>query len=160
MVSLHGYYGFGGILQGILCSLVYWITMWYAPFLKMHSMLLAVSMNCKNYWHQNLMLLHSWWYTRSVLGNPIVCDCELRWFPAFRNSSIMATTMIGTCDTPINLNGVSLQQITEDQLMCSKQITSVATVFLTASTKWKMLADALLAIQVSLHVINFCVYRP
>lgn len=63
---------------------------------------------------------------RSLSGNPLRCDCELRWFPAFRDSSIGAvSSVIGSCDVPANLNGAQLRQLSEDQLLCSKSLCSI-----------------------------------
>lgn len=56
-------------------------------------------------------------YSRTLGGNPLECDCRMRWFPAFRES-INALSNIGTCSTPEELSGIGLQGLTEDQFVC------------------------------------------
>lgn len=50
-------------------------------------------------------------------NNPLRCDCELRWLPAFIQSSTRVTT--GSCNVPAHLNGVDLDLLTQDQLLCN-----------------------------------------
>ena len=57
---------------------------------------------------------------RTLTRNPLNCDCNLRWFPAFRDGSIQAVNAIGACSLPDYLNGVNIYNLTEEQFVCGK----------------------------------------
>ena len=52
---------------------------------------------------------------RFIDGNPLNCDCKLRWFKTLpRNLGAI------TCTAPTNLNGQNLVSLPDDQLVCGK----------------------------------------
>ncbi len=57
-------------------------------------------------------------HTSDLEGNPLNCDCNLRWLPAFLNT--VTEVQFVTCATPDNLNGSIVANLTEDQLICGE----------------------------------------
>lgn len=46
-----------------------------------------------------------------------MCDCEVRWMPAFLREFSWTGAR---CATPVNLTGVDIASLTEDQLVCGE----------------------------------------
>lgn len=56
----------------------------------------------------------------SLAHNPLRCDCELRWVPAFLNGSRSPLfSNFGTCETPANHNGTALATLDIEDLICN-----------------------------------------
>ncbi|XP_064392597.1 uncharacterized protein LOC135340207 [Halichondria panicea] len=54
-------------------------------------------------------------------GNPLRCDCELRWFPEFLadTSTSPLLPLEATCNFPLNLNGQNIRDFSVDDFLCN-----------------------------------------
>lgn len=52
-------------------------------------------------------------------GNPLTCDCLLRWLPGFlAGSSVPLITTAGTCNSPLALNSSEVSTLSDEDFIC------------------------------------------
>ena len=67
-------------------------------------------------------------------GNPLRCDCQLRWLPSFLESLPPLTTVTtGSCNSPPTLSGTNAGTLTESQLVCGRYSSTCCILFLISS---------------------------
>ena len=58
---------------------------------------------------------------RELTNNPLHCDCGLRWLPDFIDALLPTATFdAGTCESPNNLAGMDVSNLTESQFVCGR----------------------------------------